>query len=627
MKPWITAVAGQPRFLVLAAAPAVYAYVGLWVDPSVFYEAGPYFPAFHYGTEFLGPFVLQPGGPSRYVAAYLAQACANRWFGAGVFTALAMLLGMAYGLCLRHALGKRAADWGMLAAGAALLVWTRYGLHLGSITALALALVGAAAYTHPRWDRVRSAGARAGAGMGLFALCYCICGAAVYPCILLAAAVEHGPRQRPRLAAALLLGGILLPPLLGHIVLDLPLEDAVTAMLPFSDPSRLEGGVSLCLLYAAAVLPALMLFLRGAAVDTSPSPAGDSPPSSRRRWGRLSPAGRRAVGLVAAGVALVLARPTHTARRMAAMKHFRAGRWECVLAEAAAQPRTAFTLDLSYAVNQALYHTRALGERMFAFPQSPLSLTLGTAFATAPDQTVFSEGPKAFFDLGTANLDMGLANEAEHLAHEALEIHGPHPTVLKQLVEVNLAKGRMDAARVFLRALCRDPVAGAWARGRLAAMAASPAAVPDLERIAAVRRNLPVRRDFHAPRMSLEERCLAQLEENPANRMALEFLLAHYLVTHDLDGFVRALPRLRARGEASLPRHYQEAVLLYEGRTGRALPEWDVLVGPEVREQFRRFRDAVAARADPPRLGETTLKAMDAFLDTYFFHFVYQGGE
>jgi len=225
----LTALAGTAGCRAFAGAAMVFVYLGLVVDPEVFYEHGTYFPAFHYGTGFLRPFLLQPGGVSQYLAAFLAQACAHRWLGAGAFTALALLLGLGYGASLH-----RAAGWGRLPAAAlsvvaVLVVWTRYGFHLDSIVALALAVLGAAVYAHP-WTGQLAPVLRAGIGLAASVGGYWVCAGAVHVGILLGAAVEGRRLVRP--SALFLVGGFLIPYAIGHLYLGLPPQEALTRLLP-----------------------------------------------------------------------------------------------------------------------------------------------------------------------------------------------------------------------------------------------------------------------------------------------------------------------------------------------------------------------------------------------------------
>jgi hypothetical protein len=427
----------------------------------------------------------------------------------------------------------------MLPVLASVLVWTRYGFSLDSITALTLAVLGAAAYAHPWIGSLRS-GRRVGIALGLVGLGYWLCAGPAYVCVLSISAVEYQRRRQAWLSALLLLCGLLLPVALGCLYLGLPLQEATTRLLPYSDASRPEGDFALFLLYGLAVVPASMLFLKRDHAAAESGVARRSGLAQRFGWGRLSPGWRVLVGSCAVVVLVGAAWSPGSARRLAVMKHCRSGEWGRVLAEASKLPRDRFTLDVSYAVDLALYHTGKMGDSLFAFPQRPLSLNLGTAFASCANGYYYSERPKTVFYIGPANLEMGLVNEAEHVAHEALEVYGPHPSILKQLVLVNLVKRRPEAASILLQALCQDPVARSWAKARLATLARSPDELLDGEEVSRLRANLPSRPDGNVARWTLEEHCLGQLEENPRNRMAFEYLMAQYLIARNLEGFVRA---------------------------------------------------------------------------------------
>ncbi len=611
---------------VLAGGALAAAWLGLWVDLSLFYEQSAAFPAFQYGRDFLRPFLVQPGGPSRYLAAFLAQACANRWLAAAVFAALALLLGWVQGRYVHHAAGWSPLPWGAATALAAVLVWTRYGFHLDSIVALTLAVAGAALHAHP-WVGKAPAGVRTAAGVGLFLAGYWVCGGAVLAGVLLAAAVEHEARRAVSVSAALLLAGLVIPAVLGWFLLGLSPAASATVLLPFSGTQRLWGGLAHLVLFAAAVSPAVRLFVRGprgkAAAESAPRAVRPRGPA--RRWGTLPPLARRAIAGVVAAALLIAAWPAHTARRLRVMKYYRSGDWGRVLAEAARVPEDRFTLDVSFAVNQALFHTGHLGEAMFAFPQAPFSLNLGTAFASCPNENYYRDRSKTVFDLGLANFEMGVINDAEHMAHEALAVHGPHPTVLKQLALANLIKRRPAAAAVFLRALCRDPVAARWAKARLETLERNPAELLDGEPIASMRAHMPRRQDIYTTMRPLEDCFLYLLAENPHNRMAFEFLMAQYLITQNLDGFLRELTRVEAFGVDPLPRHFQEAVVLCELKAGGEVAPWSARVSAPVRERFRQFRATVEPYAGGQDTGAAAAAAAP-FRDTYFYYYAFNPG-
>ena len=111
------------------------------------------------------------------------------------------------------------------------------------------------------------------------------------------------------------------------------------------------------------------------------------------------------------------------------------------------------------------------------------------------------------------------------------------------------------------------------------------------------------------------------LRRNKHNKMAFEYLMAHYLLTKQLDKFIESLPRLDDFGYKSIPRHYQEAIVLYIGTTrknidlgGRKMDAETVRRYNEINkigEQFSHNAD-IAWRALAPRFGRT-----------YYFYFIF----
>lgn len=77
------------------------------------------------------------------------------------------------------------------------------------------------------------------------------------------------------------------------------------------------------------------------------------------------------------------------------------------------------------------------------------------------------------------------------------------------------------------------------------------------------------------------------LARNPSHRMAFEYLMARYLLTCQLDKIVENVPQLRKLGDARIPEHYAEAILLHGQLTQRQpdLDGWSVAAATV--ERFR----------------------------------------
>ena len=216
--------------------------------------------------------------------------------------------------------------------------------------------------------------------------------------------------------------------------------------------------------------------------------------------------------------------------------------------------------------------------------------------------------------------DLGRINESEHMAYEALEIFGDRPRILKRLVYINVLKGEPEAARRFLALLQRSLLHGRWARRLRQQLDADPmlSGVP----VVASRRELMVTRDSVGDVAGLETMLEGLLERNRRNRMAFEYLMAHYLLTRQLDKLVANLHRLDDFDYPRLPRHCEEALVIYLATTGSQ----DLDLGPRKisSETWRRFGEFVRTEQ---RFREDPSAAFAAlypdFGDSYFFCYVF----
>ena len=135
-------------------------------------------------------------------------------------------------------------------------------------------------------------------------------------------------------------------------------------------------------------------------------------------------------------------------------------RWPEVLQAARRCPDNYTVIN---AVDRALYHTGRLNRDMFTRPQHPEALMI-----TGEDHSVLYW---AKFD---TLIDLGLMNLAEKDLTECMETFGEHPMILQRLATIDLAKGKIEAARVYLERLRQTLFFSTWAKDRLAGLAADP---------------------------------------------------------------------------------------------------------------------------------------------------------
>ena len=162
-------------------------------------------------------------------------------------------------------------------------------------------------------------------------------------------------------------------------------------------------------------------------------------------------------------------------------------------------------------------------------------------------------------------LDLGIVNAAEEIAYEFLAGTDDNPYILKQLALINLVKGQIDSARVYLNALSRYPAYAKEAQNMLRKLQEDPQLARDTP--VQYLRNIMENNDLDYVNYNEEYWLQHLLRRNKNNKMAFEYLMAHYLLNRKLDKFIENLPRLDDFGYENIPRHYQEAILLYIGTT------------------------------------------------------------
>lgn len=267
-------------------------------------------------------------------------------------------------------------------------------------------------------------------------------------------------------------------------------------------------------------------------------------------------------------------------------------------------------------INRALYHRGLLLEAMFCGLQS-----LEFGLLPGPEQ-----GLEVLRSLSANLLELGQVNLAEHWAHEALEDTGDRPDLLKLLFQINVVKGKPQAARVFLGLLGKNPAFRFWAqeRERRLDRDATLADDPGISRLRAVK----VATDFPGSHISTPVLLQQLLHSNPINRMAFEYLMAHYLLTLKPEGILKNLNRLDDFHIAGLPRHVEEALLEYRREIlaqNRSAPEFNLFgrtIRPETVQRFDRFTRVLANYQGDASAARGSL-ARD-FGDTYWFYRLFE---
>jgi hypothetical protein len=259
----------------------------------------------------------------------------------------------------------------------------------------------------------------------------------------------------------------------------------------------------------------------------------------------------------------------------------------------------------------ALFHTGRLADEMFHYPQTPR-----LEFFSISEER---KEAHSYLQESRVLLALGQVNRAERFACEAIEGSGDLPAVLKLLAIINVVKDRPQTAELFLNALAKNPLHRRTAERMLRRIRSDPRLEddPDVSGI----RQVMTGTDSVKSDVDVEELLQVLLVENPDNKMAFEFLMAHYLCIGRLDMVVANLDRLEDFGYGTIPRHYQEAIIVHANTTEGRRPTDEFLLDPEIIERGKRFSEILTAA---PTRGAAAQAALSAgFGDSYFFYFTY----
>ena len=590
-----------------------YLYLWLVVEPHLLYHGGravTNFPVFFTEWEFLRQFIKFPGGILEYLAAFLAQLFYISWLGAAVITILAWLICLSIDYILKKLNAANLRLIRFVPAILILITYARYTFHFTTYLAFLTALLFTSLYLKITTKNKRS---DVIVFIVLSVILYYFAAAASLFFALLCIIYQLLFKHRPSVALCSALSALIIPYIIGTLLSSTSITEAFTDLLPISQRiltyetrrRMVEASFALYLLVPATF--ALIGLWQLAAKQKS----ARKHPKTKLRWYDRKPLLKWTLesALLLAITAAVLF-TAHDKKLKVSIKadYYLCNRmWPQVLKAYNQNPNSFLIV---YAVNQALYHTGQLSSQMFAYPQHP-----DTLFLTAKEHV------PAYWKRSSVYFDLGVMNMAEGNLSEALSTYDQKPIILKRLALTNMVKGNLETAKVFLCALEKTLFHRKWARKYLQKIELDPTLSndPQIKQI----RNIALEKNIASSTYEPEQLLLALLQKNKKNKMAFEYLMAWYLATIQLDKFVQHLYRLDDFDYSGIPRHYEEAILLYQELRAKKVTIKGRTISKETHDRARNFAN-ICNQYQGPGL-ENSMKAMYAtapdFIDTYFFYF------
>jgi len=564
------------------------------------------FLAHRFPAPFLGgmPFYRRyshiVGGPVEYLANLFSQAYSKHWAGVLAFTLLALAAwAIARGILRRFSPGS--CNWPAAAFPVIMLVLAGRYMAVVYILPMLAGLAAAWLYmalrekSHSRWAQ------RAVVVLFLIAsipLYFLLASGFLYLCAM-CALFELLVRKRPVWCLAWMAFGAAVPYGMSFVYYEPDIAGRYLRWLRIPEFDATTNGL-LMALYLFAPVAAVVVFLFGK------FSIGD----------RYTPRFRRAAQVAGFAVLAVLA------SRLVAL-HFDRSGWMYAdyliddgrpaeaLASLAQPPDDSD--PVRFLTLYALARTGRLPWEMFHHPQQ------ASSDALLLRDTVWDTFPCVSDWRSDLYLELGRVNESQRWAHEALAVEGETPRVLERVALANILNGNPDTARTFLRALEKAPFQAARAQQYLAALDRDPGmrADPLVARI----RPLMLTKDYVGD-FTTEQILQQSLDANPSNRMAFEYLLAHYLLTSDMEGFAGLAPGLK-HFYRELPTHVQEALLGFRNVNGSLPPGIEESsIHRQIESRFQSFVNMWTRVQNGP--AEDAWKALAPnFGGTYWFFYIF----
>jgi hypothetical protein len=576
---------------------ACFFYLLLRIHPVLILEVHP--PVFFKGVDFLGDFLKIPGGLVNWLSALLMQFWFSDFLSALFLAVCFWLVGFLTRKWIETLTENRPIHTFHLIPVCLLLVlYSNYDFDLSATLAIIINLFFLVLFI--RWSP-KKPGSRIGLVLVTTVLLYWITGGAFLIFAVLCGLEDLLFRRKIVSGLLLLLISALLPFVASISVFLITLKQAYLHNLTFENP--IESWI------IAYSLPAFFLLtLIIASIAKLP---GIRKPF--QKLARFPYVWKWAAGtlLLVSGTILLAKESTSDIKKLVLQVNHAVSEehWTDVLE--LTQHSTNETPLLLCQTNLALFQTDKLLDSMFAYPQSK-----GIA-GLLMNQTWCLAWPE---EASNVSWKLGLVNESQHWAHEALEHRGPTPDLLKRLGIVYMMKSDYKAANRFFLNLKKVPFNEKTAEN-LIRLNENPSELALTSEYKYIYSCMPVEDLISVGGPSLLEMELL-LKQNPKNKMALEYLIACYLLNGNVKEIWKHISEIGATTFFKIPRHVQEALMVNAALT----PKFDLnqlkkIVHPLYYNRFVEYEQIFRKHKGNKYSAQQDLKIR--FGDTYWYYLMY----
>lgn len=262
---------------------------------------------------------------------------------------------------------------------------------------------------------------------------------------------------------------------------------------------------------------------------------------------------------------------------------------------------------VNFQFNRALLNTGQVLEKLFDYDQLVGSQGL---FVDKPfTSEVALPNSDIYFDLG--NID-----ESQRFAFESETLMRNSPRVLKRLVLNCIIMDKMNAANTYINILAANPMEKEWVmKYRSYINNPNLAATDSLI--------LQKRKDMSKPEGMIGTpplKLISQLEKNPLNKGAFEYLIAFDLLEHDLASLEEDFKYINKLNYKKLPVVLEEAIILFRSQ-GKSNAFFNrIRISESTSQRFNQFAKLTsAAKGDREKAKQATL----AYKHTFWYYILF----
>ena len=237
-----------------------------------------------------------------------------------------------------------------------------------------------------------------------------------------------------------------------------------------------------------------------------------------------------------------------------------------------------------YYYNIALSEKGLLCERLFFAPQDYGTMSISIPWNSQISITKMFRGVYFYYSIG-------LINEAHRWAFESMVIQGFNPENIKMLIRTNLINGKYKIAAKYIHVLKKTLHYRSLAE-KYEKMLSDPKLI-NADRELGEKTKLKPNDDFviriRNPKMNI----ISLSESNPLNRKAFEYKMAWRMLEKDVESVVGDIATLAGLNYSVVPRHIDEALLIYRVIHGQFSDLNLIPVSVETEKRFERYRTTV----------------------------------